>query len=360
MNYFRHVDNYKEIFFIPPGEYSLHSPKEILSHSLGATLYINPLKENLFNNILAQKKLGANTIIICLEDAVSDSNVSIAEKNLIETFIEIETKLSKGEISLEDLPLLFIRVRNVNQFDFCLNNCPKSALCGFVFPKFTASIGAEYFDKLEKYNLENDAHLYGMPILESYEILYKEYRFNELIKIRDILKKYNSYVLNIRIGGTDLCGILGIRRGIGDTIYDVVSISDCISDIINIFKTQGFVISGVVHEYYDIHNIDVLSGLIKEVHLDIINGLTGKVVIHPKQVNVVNSLYVVTYEDYIDAKKIVDSSSNGVLKSNFNNKMNEVKPHLIWAKNILLRAKIMGVLNNEFTYKDILSRSSQL
>ena len=35
------------------------------------------------------------------------------------------------------------------------------------------------------------------------------------------------------------------------------------------------------------------------------------------------------YEDYMDAEKIVASSENGVLKSNFNNKMkwNKVKPH---------------------------------
>ncbi|GAA0122708.1 MAG: HpcH/HpaI aldolase/citrate lyase family protein [Clostridium argentinense] len=360
MNYFGHIDNYKDIFFIPPEEYSLHSSKEILSHSLGATLYMNPLKGDLFNNIFTQKKLGANTIVICLEDAVSDSNVAIAEKKLIETFLKIKTKLSKGEIFLDDLPLLFIRVRNVTQFDFFLNNCPKSALCGFVFPKFTSSIGEEYFDKLEKFNFKNNTHLYGMPILESHEILYKECRLNELIKIRAILKKYNSYVLNVRIGGTDLCGILGIRRGAYDTIYDVLSISDCINDIINVFKSEGFVISAVVHEYYDIHNINVLSALVKEVHLDIINGLTGKVVIHPNQVNIVNSLYAVSYEDYMDAEKIVASSENGVLKSNFNNKMNEVKPHLIWAKNILLRGKIMGVLNNGFTYKNILQRLSKV
>ena len=39
------------------------------------------------------------TIVICLEDAVSDSNVAIAEKKLIETFLKIKTKLSKGEFS---------------------------------------------------------------------------------------------------------------------------------------------------------------------------------------------------------------------------------------------------------------------
>ena len=37
----------------------------------------------------------------------------------------------------------------------------------------------------------------------------------------------------------------------------------------------------------------------------------------------------------------------GVLKSQYKNKMNEMKPHFYWAKRILMRAKIFGVFNEE-------------
>ena len=120
---------------------------------------------------------------------------------------------------------------------------------------------------------------------------------------------------------------------------------------------DGYVISGVVYEYYnkvlDFHN----NILIKETLLDTTNGLTGKTVIHPTQVNVVNSLMVVSKENYIDACNIINSSLDGAIKSDYANKMNEIKPHEKWAKEILLKAKIMGVYENGKSYSCLLYTS---
>ena len=44
----------------------------------------------------------------------------------------------------------------------------------------------------------------------------------------------------------------------------------------------------------------------------------------------------------------------GVLKSQYNNKMNEMKPHLYWAKRILLQAKIYGVYNEDQDFTSLI------
>ena len=199
-----------------------------------------------------------------------------------------------------------------------------------------------------------------MPILETPAIIHKETRVEELLKIKHIIDRYKEYVLNIRIGGTDFSGLYSLRRSKDFTIYDLTVVRDCISDIINIFKRDDYVISGVVYEYYskvlDFHN----NVLIKETLLDRTNGLIGKTVIHPTQVNVVNSLMVVSKEDYIDASNILNSSLDGVIKSNYSNKMNEVRPHEKWAKEILLKAKIMGVFEDGKSHRELLQSIASL
>ena len=92
--------------------------------------------------------------------------------------------------------------------------------------------------------------------------------------------------------------------------------------------------------------------------MDIENGLTGKTIIHPSHIKMVQALNVVSYEEYIDARNIIQSSIDeaGVIKSEFANKMNEMKPHYQWAQNIVLKSQLFGVLNEEFTTIDLIKR----
>lgn len=101
-----------------------------------------------------------------------------------------------------------------------------------------------------------------------------------------------------------------------------------------------------------------MDGLIREILMDISNGLTGKTIIHPSHIKVVQALNVVSYEEFIDARNIVKASdnNNGVMKSDFANKMNEVKPHYFWAKKILLKSQIYGVLHEECTNIDLIRK----
>lgn len=159
---------------------------------------------------------------------------------------------------------------------------------------------------LEQTILENDLILYGMPILESREVLYKESRMEALLGIKEVLHHYRARVLNVRIGATDFCGIYGIRRRMDSTIYDISVIRDCIADIVNVLgrEEDGFIISGPVWEYFNNQRVlkpalrvtpfsekgaldarkalldDCLDGLMKEVLMDKQNGIVGKTIIH--------------------------------------------------------------------------------
>ena len=94
-----------------------------------------------------------------------------------------------------------------------------------------------------------------------------------------------------------------------------------------------------------------------EVFPDRANGLTGKSVIHPSHIAPVHALAVVPHEDYPDAVDIVEpeSASGGVRASGYGNKMNEMRPHRIWAERTLLRARMFGSAAAGISHIDILT-----
>jgi hypothetical protein len=193
----------------------------------------------------------------------------------------------------------------------------------------------------------------------------------ELMGIREILDKYKDIVLQVRVGATDFSSCFGVRRGVDYSIYDILTVREILSDILNVFgRNNEYVISGPVWEYfrankemmfenlpsYDIHdcllkripivNIEI-DGLLREVVLDKANGFVGRTVIHPTHIPYVNALQAVTKEEYQDAVHILQSEKGGVFKGESGNKMNEVKPHTNWAKKIYMRSKAYGVIENE-------------
>ena len=93
--------------------------------------------------------------------------------------------------------------------------------------------------------------------------------------------------------------------------------------------------------------------------MDLTNGLIGKTVIHPSHVNVVQSLNVVTKEEYLDALTILDHANGemGVLKSNSQNKMNEIKPHYKWAMKIMTKSTIYGVYHEKYNFFKMLTEA---
>lgn len=387
MRYFDYLTKEQEIslFYTPPISFDHTTNKELLAYAVGAALYMPATRASVAEDIIKLKNAGLVTVIIDLEDAIGDDQVDNAEESIIQHLIYLAAYAENELDSSNSLPLLFIRVRNpdqLRQMIFRLGSLV-TMLTGFVFPKFSVDNGIQYFETLAEYNNTrgyNDPVLYGMPILETAPIIYRESRVDSLLSIRDLLRNYRELVLNVRIGATDFSSLFGLRRDPDVSIYDLTPIRDCISDIINVFGRveEGYVISGPVWEYFankghrvlrpqlrqtpfedtygkngrDMRNSYISSsvdGLIREVILDKENGIVGKTIIHPSHLRPVQAMYTVMHEEYVDALSIVESNdgSLGVFKSQYFNKMNEIKPHLNWARRILLRSQIYGVLHEQ-------------
>jgi citrate lyase beta subunit len=374
MKHHRYHPGFK--FIKDPVEFNKYTEKHLLQYCLGATLYMPGTRE-FAQKILNRQVPDLTSMVMCFEDAIREEDLGFAEDNVIKHLDIISAALKNKVITHNDIPLIFLRVRNPEQFKRFskrLTSPRADVLSGFVFPKFYSSNGHDYFRCLESINRDLDVMLYGMPILEGSPIALLETRIDELMQISNILIPYKKLVLNIRVGGTDFSSIFGVRRGIDYSIYDILTVRDCLSDILNFFSRDGldYTISAPVWEYFlaskqddidclmeeGIHRSllkrnrilnEAIDGLLREVVLDKANGFVGKTVIHPSHLKYVNAMQAVTKEEYDDAIQVLDTS-DGVVKSTTANKMNEINPHRNWAKKIMTRAQAFGVVEDEASY----------
>lgn len=342
-------------------------------------------RENIHQELLLKKHDGLASMVICLEDSIADHEVDKAEKQLVAELNHLADALGKGYLSQDELPLIFVRIRSLDQLKHIAEAAGEAlkVLTGIVIPKFEPVAGKKILKFINQLNTTGDL-LYAMPILETKKIIEKETRLEELLEIKAVVDEYRELILNVRIGATDFSGLYGIRRNADTTVYDIGVIRDCISDIVNVFLRfdSPYVVSGPVWEYFsstqrilkpqlrqtpfgqeglkwrteliDRH----MDGLIQEILMDIANGLTGKTIIHPSHIKTVHALNAVSYEEYIDAKNILEEAENhnGVRKSAFANKMNEIKPHYYWAQKILRKSQVYGVLQDGITNIDLLKQ----
>lgn len=374
MRHFNYIED--NLFFKKPEEFNRYSSKEILQYALGATLYM-PSNKDIVQKIIDKKIDGLTTIAMCFEDSIREEDLEAGEENVIKTIEILNRELRDSLLTQNDIPLFFLRVRNIEQFkNFTdrLNRESFNVITGFIFPKFNTKNALDYLNILKELNEKyKDVTIYGMPIIEDEETLYLETRMDSLKALYKTLNVYKEYILNVRVGATDFSSKYGIRRRIDNSIYDIRVISNCLSDIVNFFGRgeDGFIISAPVWEYFSNQRVlkpslrktpfrknnmeDVRTsmldkaedGLIKEVLLDKANGFTGKTVIHPSHVKIVNALQSVNREEYEDAKMILENIGGGVLKGVNNNKMNEINPHLIWANKTILKSIVYGVVEND-------------
>lgn len=378
MKHHKYNTNFK--FVKDPIEFDKYTERETLQYCLGATMYM-PGTKKFTNKIIENGIPGLTSMVLCFEDACPEEDVPLAEKNALELLKTLADALDEGTITYETIPLIFCRVRNVEQFKHFASRLTKhqcKVLAGFNFPKFTVENGEDYFCYLQYLNNQFGEILYGLPIIEDARVAFKESRIDTLLHIKSILDKYKDIVLQVRVGATDFSSFFGVRRGVDYSIYDILTVREILSDILNVFsRNNEYVVSGPVWEYfraskkmmfselpkYDIEDCllkripifnDEVDGLLREVILDKANGFIGRTVIHPTHVKFVNAMQAVTKEEYEDACQILETE-DGVVKSAQANKMNEIRPHTNWAQKIYMRAKAFGVIENETSYIKLFS-----
>ncbi|MEU3311611.1 HpcH/HpaI aldolase/citrate lyase family protein [Streptomyces sp. NPDC006662] len=400
MRHFGHITPTvrKELFHQEPADFTLASPARTLAAALGATLYSPATRPRLAADIRKQAGRGVVSMVLCLEDSISDSDVVDGEENLVRQFAVLDAERDAADHEAEgggaeEVPLLFIRVRTPEQIPDLVRRLGRSArnLAGFVLPKFAETRGTAFLDAVAHAEAVSGLpRLYAMPVLETPELLHLETRAAALAGISRTVGRHRERVLALRLGVTDFCSVYGLRRTPDMTAYDVQIVAGVIADVVNVLSRAdgtGFTVTGPVWEYFRSqqrlfkpqlrrspfleegveelrtalieHDLD---GLLREVELDRANGLLGKTCIHPAHVTPVHALSVVSHEEFSDAQDILrpERDGGGVMRSAYTNKMNEVKPHRAWAERTMLRAEVFGVAREEVGFVDLLTAGLQL
>jgi citrate lyase beta subunit len=363
------------LFHRAPQPVPYTSDRLLLATALGATLYAPGTRADLAADAQRQSSRGLTSMVFCLEDAVADGDLAAAERNVVDSLVALDGDLT--------LPWIFVRIRDLAQLERLVAGpaARSSALAGFVLPKFEAGPGAPLLETIRRASADTGRRLWAMPVLESPAIIHGEGRIEALLAIRALADAYSDVVLALRIGATDLCGLYGLRRDRDLTIYDISVVRNCLADIVNVcLRDTAHVVSGPVWEYFNnserlfvsplrvtpfeqAHEAQLRhtlvsqdhDRLIREIVMDKANGLIGKTVIHPSHVHPVHAMMVVTHEEYADALVVLEGEAGGVRRSDYGNKMNELRPHRAWAQVVMRRAHAFGVLNPGHTFVDVLA-----
>lgn len=315
---------------------------QLIYYSVGPLLYC-PANKTTIAQSLIQEKFGNHfSLALCLEDTIDENFVAQAEQDLLQSLKTVYMARQDKDFYL---PKIFIRVRYPEQITMLISSLKECAdvVTGFIIPKFSQKCAGEYIRRIIEVNELTQNKVYVMPIYESSDMIDLRTRYDVLYSLKDSLHQIEELVLNIRVGGNDLCHIFGFRRHPDESIHNIKPVSSLFTDIVTVYGTD-YVISAPVWEYYG--GKDWKTGLIAEIRGDQLCGFTGKTVIHPRQIEVVNSCYRVPASDYKDALSILKwdrTSGTLVSGSQCGERMNEYKTHFNWAARILYLAQAYGV-----------------
>ena len=294
----------------------------LLYYSVGALLYCPANRKNIADSIVKQRFGTKYSLALCLEDTIRDDSVAEAEHILVQTLRQLDQQSMQNDFYV---PKIFVRVRNARQIGRLHKAFGESArlITGYILPKFSLENADGFIQEIIKVNEASATPVYTMPIFESPSIIDLRTRYEILYQLKQKLDSVEDNVLNIRVGGNDLCHMF--------------------SDIITVYG-MDYVVSGPVWEYYQSSNWQ--KGLYHELADDKLCGFVGKTVIYPSQIEVVNEAYKVPQKDYQDAAAVLnwDKSSHSLVAGSVSKeRMNEYKTHSNWALRTLLMAEYFGI-----------------
>ncbi|MDH2913244.1 HpcH/HpaI aldolase/citrate lyase family protein [Kosakonia sp. HypNH10] len=295
---------------------------------LGATLYMPATRNDIAGAILEGKIPGLRSLVICLEDAVSETDMPDALANLAQLLHTLNDAKQAGGNA--EWPLVFIRPRHPQMGKWLTEHFDLSAVDGFVLPKFTLSALPEWWEII------GNTHLCMMPTLETEEVF-------DVVQMRELAIALLAHpchgrIIALRIGGNDLMNVVSLRRPRDLTLYDS-PMGYVIKMLVSVFAPRDFALTAPVCEHIDDHEV-----MARELALDMAHGLVGKTAIHPRQIAVIERALMVTQGEHSDALRILNSTQ-AVFKSQ--GSMCEPATHRRWAAGILERAQVYGLVNEQ-------------
>lgn len=296
--------------------------------NLGATLYMPATRLDIADAVLHGKIPGLRSLVICLEDAVSEGDIPQALQNLKRLLQQLNA--AKVNSANSEWPLVFIRPRHPDMGQWLAENLDLSAIDGFVLPKFTLSSLPVWWDIMA------DTQLCLMPTLETEEVF-------DVVQMRELATTLLSHpcherIIALRIGGNDLMNVVSLRRPRNLTLYDS-PMGYVIKMLVSVFAPRDFALTAPVCEHIDDHAV-----MARELSLDMAHGLVGKTAIHPGQIDVIEQALMVSPGEHSDALRILNSTQ-AVFKSQ--GAMCEPATHRRWAAGILERARVYGLTSEK-------------
>lgn len=312
-------------------------------YQLGASLYMPATRQDIWQVIKRDKLPTINSIIICVEDAVSHNDVELALERLQELLntwaahsdsINTPSAPENNQQNRPTRPLVFVRPRNPMMLQKLAHYQNIELLDGFVMPKVDMCSLSNW--RMSCQNLNSEQLL--MPTLETAALFDPHHNQELAIGFKEA---FSQPVFALRIGGNDLFAALRLRRPKNSIIYDT-PIGTLAYQLLGCFVPHGFYLSAPVFEYLDQPTL-----FMQELTRDVSLGLVGKTVIHPSQIALVQQAYCVPASVLDEAQAILHSEAKAVFK--YNNTMLEPATHRAWATEIINRAKVFGTINNDNT-----------
>ena len=287
--------------------------------SLGATLYMPATRPDLWQVVNGEKYPELRSLVICLEDAVSEHEVEAAKVNLKHLLQQVQDQPRQAQH-----PKIFIRPRHIAMAEELAQWQELIAVDGMVLPKFC-------LNQLRQWQQILPDFIQVMPTLEDAEA----FDMGAMRELRQALQQDFRQVLVLRIGGNDLLNCLAVRRPSDLTLYQT-PIGGLIANLAGQFLPYGFALSAPVCEHFT--QVKLLQD---ELYLDLQHGLSGKTIIHPAQIAIVHQAYQVNEIELKQAQDILRDSGQAVFACH--GSMLEPATHRRWAERILERSQIFGM-----------------
>lgn len=321
--------------------HAMLKPRTHHPYQLGASLYMPATRQDIWQVIKRDKLPDINSIIICIEDAVSHDDVELALERLQELLdtwsahvdsINEPSNHTENQNEHPTRPLVFVRPRNPMMLQKLAGYKNIELLDGFVMPKVDMCSLSNW--RMACQNLDTEQLL--MPTLETAALFDPHHNQELAIGFKEA---FNQPVFALRIGGNDLFAALRLRRPKNSIVYDT-PIGTLAYQLLGCFVPHGFYLSAPVFEYLDQPTL-----FMQELTRDVSLGLVGKTVIHPSQIALVQQAYCVPASTLDEAEAILHTEAKAVFK--YNNTMLEPATHRAWATEIVNRAAVFGTINND-------------
>ena len=121
-----------------PEEFNKDSSKEVLQYAVGGLLYMPASNTKIAQKIISGEYSFIKSMVLDLEDSLGDDLVGFGQRSIVNTIKDIADAVASGKLDYNNVPLIFIRVREPKHISDSLDMLRENIkyITGFNIPKF--------------------------------------------------------------------------------------------------------------------------------------------------------------------------------------------------------------------------------